>query len=171
MAHSTTSSCHRTHTDHLAAADRPHAEQHDLSAHRVARVPRGVVLPGPRRAGVKLLAPNRTRRLLLHSRLRRPRLRRPRLRRRAPLQVPVGRQVLSVGHHWLGSRRPVPQRGGDQQRDEADDWQKPRQRQPPCRIALRHAASTTRPANWEVTSYANWLVIQHAPLFGGSEVG
>ena len=90
---------------------------------------------------MKLLAPNRTRRLLLHNRLRRPRL-----RRRAPLQVPVGRQVLSVGHHWFGSRRPVPQRGGDQQRDEADDWQKPRQREPPCRIVLRHAtdASTTR---------------------------
>ena len=87
---------------------------------------------------MKLLAPNRARRLLLRNRLRRPRL-----RRRAPLQVPLGRQVLSVGHHWFGSRRPVPQRGGDQQRDEADDWQKPRKRQP-CRIALRHAASTTR---------------------------
>ena len=109
---------------------------------------------------MKLLAPNRTRRLLLHNRLRRPRL-----RRRAPFQVPVGRQVLSVGHHWLGSRRPVPQRGGDQQRDEADDWQKPRQREPPRRIALGHA-STTRPASWEITSYGRARFSRTTPQQG-----
>ena len=114
---------------------------------------------------MKLLAPNRARRWLLHNRLRRPWL-----RRRAPLQVPVGRQVLSVGHHWLGSRRPVPQRGGDQQRDEADDWQKPRQREPPRRIALGHASTTRDRKLGDNQLRQKKLAIQHAPLFGGSEV-
>ena len=118
---------------------------------------------------MELLAPNRTRRRLLHDRLRRPKRRQPRLRR--PLQVPVGRQVLDVGHRWFGSRRPVPQRGGDQQRDEADDWQKPRQRQPPCPIALGHAATTTRRAtrSWEITSYDNQILQCRARYLNGAQ--
>ena len=105
-------------------------QQQRLSAYSVAHVPRGVVLPCRSRAHMKLLAPNRTRGWLLHHRVRRP------------LQEPRGRQMFDVGRHCIGRRRPVPQRSGDQQRDEADEWQKPMQRQPSLfgGIALGHGA-------------------------------
>ena len=107
---------------------RSSGQQQRLSAYSVAHVPRGVVLPCRSRAHMKLLAPNRTRGWLLHHRVRRP------------LQEPRGRQMFDVGRHCIGRRRPVPQRSGDQQRDEADEWQKPRQRQPSLfgGIALGH---------------------------------
>ena len=109
---------------------RSSGQQQRLSAYSVAHVPRGVVLPCRSRAHMKLLAPNRTRGWLLHHRVRRP------------LQEPRGRQMFDVGRHCIGRRRPVPQRSGDQQRDEADEWQKPRQRQPSLfgDIALGHGA-------------------------------
>jgi hypothetical protein len=102
------------------------AEQEHLSAYSVARVPRGVVLPCRRSACMNLLAPNRSRGWLLHHRVRRA------------LQEPRCRQMFDVRCHCIGRRRPVPQRSGDQQRDEADEWQKPRQREPPLFGGIAH---------------------------------
>lgn len=108
------------------------AEQEHLSTYSVARVPRGVVLPCRRSACMNLLAPNRSRGWLLHHRVRRA------------LQEPRCRQMFDVRRHCIGRRRPVPQRSGDQQRDEADEWQKPRQREPPLFGGIAHDHTTSR---------------------------